>query len=356
MAGKIAIADDIDVNRDLIEDILSSEEYEIVKLPGGSETIDFLKKVRNVSCLLLDLVMPGVNGYDVLDFMKEKDLFARIPVIIISGETKVEVEKRCFEYDILDYIKKPFDATIVRRRVMNAVELYEYRNKLEERISKQTDAIKKQYKLLMLQADKLKKNNTKLIDVLGTIVENRRYDNDKHIERVKNVCLILGKALMAYPEYELTEEKVNIIANASALHDIGKISISDSVLLKAGKLTEEELDYVKSHTTKGCEILNKIKNAWDKDYAKISHDICRWHHERYDGKGYPDGLLGNDIPICAQIVSIADVYDSLISEKVYKEAYSIKDSYKMIVNGECGSFNPRIIKAFTENFEEIKTL
>ena len=185
------------------------------------------------------------------------------------------------------------------------------------------------------------------MDVLGTVVEYRNLESGEHIKRVKEFTNILAeKAAEKYPEYGLTPEKIAVIVAASPLHDIGKIAIKDSVLLKPGRLTDEEFEYMKSHTIRGCELLDSIKEDWNDDTMKYAYEICRHHHERYDGKGYPDGLVGDEIPICAQLVSVADVYDALVNERCYKDAFSKEDAYRMIITGECGVFSPKLMESF----------
>lgn len=226
---------------------------------------------------------------------------------------------------------------------------------LEEKVEKQSEMMKRQYKLLLQQAEKLRESNIRIIEILGTVVECRNLESGEHIKRVKGFTKILAESLMReYPEYKLTPQCVEIISATSALHDIGKISISDSILLKPGKLTDEEYEYMKSHTTRGCEILENIKDVWDEKFHETGYKICRYHHERYDGSGYPDGLAGDDIPIEAQIVSVADVYDALISERVYKEAYAPEEAYRMIITGECGVFSPKLLECFKKVKKEFE--
>ena len=205
---------------------------------------------------------------------------------------------------------------------------------------------------------KLRENNQQIIDMLGTVVEYRNLESGEHIKRVKGYTGILAEcAMKEYPEYGLTEEKIHTIVAASSLHDIGKITIPDSILLKPGRLTEDEYEYMKSHTIRGCELLDEIDQEWEPDYKKVSYEICRHHHERYDGKGYPDGLKGEEIPISAQLVSVADVYDALVNERCYKDAYSPDEAYRMIINGECGVFSPKLMEVFRKvrrDFEEMK--
>ena len=301
--------------------------------------------------------MPDGDGFAVLEIMKKRNWLEKMPVLIISGENSLETEKKCFSYGISDFIHKPFDNTLVRHRVKNVTELFMYKNQLEQRVEKQTETLRKQYRILQIQAEKLKLNNVRIIDILGTVVEGRDLESGGHIFRVKNYTEALGRQLMEdYPEYGLDEKQMAVIASASALHDIGKIAIPDNILLKPAKLTDAEYEYMKSHTTRGCEILENIEGAWDKDYAKASYDICRHHHERYDGRGYPDGLKGDDIPISAQIVSIADVYDALINERVYKSAYTKEEAFHMIVTGECGIFSPKLLECYRKVRRQFETL
>lgn len=239
--------------------------------------------------------------------------------------------------------------------VVDDVELN--RDILEEKVQAQTETLRKQYKVLQLQAERLHQSNEKIIDILGTVVEYRNLESGEHINRVKGFTKILAAKLMEeYPEYGLTPVSVDMISSASALHDIGKIAIPDHILLKPGRLTAEEFEYMKSHTTRGCDILKSIEGVWDDSYGKLSYEICRHHHERYDGKGYPDSLKGEEIPIAAQIVSVADVYDALVTERVYKSAYSKDEAFHMIINGECGMFSPKLLECFRHVRKDFEAL
>lgn len=357
MRDKVLIVDDAELNREMLEAILE-EDYSILKAGNGKEALKLLgRNLKEVAVVLLDLIMPEMNGFEVMDFMKAKGWMEKIPILIISGETAIETERKCFEYGVSDFIRKPFDNTLVRRRVTNIIKLFQYQNGLEDKVRKQTQILRKQNELLKLQAEKLKKSNEKIIDVFGTVVEYRNMESGEHIKRVKGFTQILARELMReYPEYGLTEEKIEIITIASSLHDVGKIAIPDSILLKPGKLTKKEYEYMKSHTTRGSELLDAIKDIWDVQYQKVAYEICRHHHERYDGKGYPDGLAGEDIPISAQIVSIADVYDALVNERVYKKALSKDEAFHMIINGECGIFSPKLLECLRnvkKQYEEL---
>lgn len=356
MRNKILIVDDSFINRELLTEMLE-DEYEVITCENGQQALELMEKNYNeLAIILLDLVMPVLDGVGLLKAIQNKPIMKDIPILVISGETNVETEIKCFDYGVFDFIKKPFDNRLVKKRIKNAVDLYMYKNNLEERVAEQTSVISEQYNLLKQQADKLAKSNVSIIEILGTIVEYRNLESGEHIQRVKSYTRILGEQLMEdYPEYKLTSQQLNVIVSASALHDVGKIAIPDSILLKPGRLTKEEFEYMKEHTTKGCEIINNIRGVWSEEYAKASYEICRYHHERYDGRGYPDGLLGENIPISAQLVAVADVYDALVNERVYKSAFSADKAFNMIINGECGTFSPKLMDCFIKSRNKFET-
>ena len=347
MKRKILIVDDAQMNSEILGEILG-EEYEIMEADNGRDALDIIsKRQKEIAAVLLDLIMPEMDGFQVLQKMNEKKLIDKIPVLVISGENSVQNEKKCFEMGVADFIGKPFNAILVTKRVQNVVNHYIYKNHLEEKVLEQTTVLRKAYQTLMNQAEKLEKRNQDIIDMLGTIVEYRSLESGEHIQRVKGYTKILAETFsMMYPEYGLTKEKIDRIVAASSLHDIGKIAIPDSILLKPGKLTKDEFEYMKSHTLRGCEILDAMKGDWNADAQAVSYEIVRSHHERYDGKGYPDGLKGDEIPLSAQLVSVADVYDALTSERCYKDKCSTEEAFRMIVNGECGVFSPKMMEAF----------
>lgn len=360
MRNKVLIVDDMEINRDILESILE-DKYEVLQAENGGMALDIMKEYHEkVVAILLDLIMPKMDGFAVLGALKEQELIGKIPVLIISVETSPEVEKRCFECGVSDFIHKPFDHGLVRKRVDNIVELFLYREELESKVEKQTKKIQEQYEILQAQAEKLKESNVRIIEILGTVVEERSLESGEHIKRVKEFTRIFANKLKdLYPEYGLDDEKVEKISLASVLHDVGKISIPDSILLKPGRLTPDEFECMKTHTTKGCDVLRGIKGVWDDTFGELCYDICRYHHERYDGRGYPDGLLGDKIPIAAQLVSIADVYDALVSKRIYKKAYSKEEAYRMILNKECGVFSPKLLDCFKhtrKEFEEMADL
>lgn len=357
MKNKVLIVDDAELNREILKEILK-DEYDVVEAEGGQQAIEVLEEQHDEFCVvLLDLIMPEVDGFAVLEVMKENRWIERTPVLIISVESAVETETMCFDYGISDFIRKPFDHTLVRKRVDNVVKLFQYQNELEETVERQTATLRKQYHLLQTQAEKIHRRNESIIDILGTVVEYRNLESGEHIKRVKGFTEILAReAMKCFPEYGLTEELIDAIVATSSLHDIGKIVISDSILLKPGKLTAEEFATMKSHTTRGSEILMNIQDIWGDEYQKVGYEICRYHHERYDGKGYPDRLKGEEIPVSAQLVSIADVYDALVSERVYKKAYPKDEAFRMIMEGECGVFSPKLLECFEHTKAEMEAL
>ena len=355
--GKILIVDDINTNRMILADMLE-EEFETEQAAGGMSALKILKERREeFQLVLLDLIMPEIDGFAVLEVMKRQNWLHKLPVIVISGENSIEAEERSLTLGASDFIQKPFSRGIVIRRVKNILDLYGYRYALEQKVEEQTKKLKKQYLQLQKLVGHIRQNNEKIIDVLGMVVEYRDIESGEHVRRVKEYTSVLAKEAMSeYPEYGLTDELVHQIASASVLHDIGKIAIPDHILLKRGKLTEDEYEYMKTHAAKGSELLPLMNGAWDKDFGRICYEICRHHHEKYDGKGYPDGLKGEEIPLSAQLVSIADVYDALVSERVYKEAYSPDQAFHMIISGECGMFSPKLLECFRNVKKEFEMI
>lgn len=357
MDKKVLIVDDSEINRDILDEIVSGE-YGTLQAVNGQEAVEILdENIDEIAAVLLDLYMPVMDGFEVLKVMNVRKWIGKIPVLVISSETSVEIERKCFKQGISDFIHKPFDYELITKRLDNVVNLYELRNRLEEIVDKQTIAIKKQYKLLVYQAEKMKRTNDKIVEVLGSVVECRDYQDDTHVKHVRAFTRILANRMMImYPEYKITEELVKSYELASVLHDIGKISIPDSILLKPAKLNEDEKELMKSHTLRGCEMIESFGDAMESDVEDIMYNVCRNHHERYDGSGYPDGLKGEDIPIEAQIVSIADAYDELISERIYKNASSKEEAFEMIMTGECGFFSPKLLECFRLSRTEIEEI
>lgn len=336
---QILIVDDLEVNRVILSDVFV-DEYEILEASNGNEAIYQLENNHNIVLILLDVVMPELNGFGVLEYMKEKDLLDRIPVILITGETIINSDDQAYSFGVADVMHKPFYPHIVKRRGKNIIELYQSKKRMEERLKEQEKAIRDQEK-------QIRDNNEFMIDALSSVVEFRNLETGEHIRRIKYFTRIMLKYLMKYfPKYGLTQEQVDEIARAAALHDIGKIGIPDAILLKPGRLTPEEFEIMKTHTTIGCDVLEKFKERQSGEFYQYCYEICRYHHERWDGNGYPDHLKGEEIPISAHIVAIADVYDALVSPRVYKSPYANNIAYDMIMNGECGQFSPDVLECF----------
>lgn len=335
----ILIADDEEINREILKAIFE-EQYMILEAADGAAAMDIIRENEDTLVMVfLDLLMPKKSGLDVLDFMAERGYISRIPVIMITGEATAETDVRAYEYGVSDIIYKPFATKVVMRRTMNIIELFSQRKDIERKLEKRTRQLRESKK-------KLEKSNEFLINALSSVVEFRSLESGEHIHRVKYFTKILLKNLRKfYPEYGITDEQAELIVNASALHDLGKIAIPDSILLKPGRLTAEEFEEMKKHTVYGGELLEQFKQE-ETEFYRYCYDICRYHHERYDGNGYPDKLAGEDIPIWAQIVSIADVYDALVSKRVYKAPYAKEEAVRMIEDGECGVFSPKILESF----------
>ncbi len=344
----ILVVDDNEINRGILGEIFKSQ-YDILEAGNGTEAMKMIEAHEDkLAAILLDIVMPAMDGYAVLEAMAQKDnLNDKIPVLMITADTSTEAERTSYQKGAADVIHKPFDPVIVDRRVSRTIELYDHKNNLEEKVDDQTRVLKKQFVYLQKQEEKLRNSNERVIDIIANIVEFRSMESGYHLKRVKGFVRILALVAMNnYPELKLNPRLIDIITQASAMHDIGKISVPDSILLKPGRLTNEEFEVMKSHTTRGCEVIELLKDVQDKEYYEMCLDICRHHHERYDGRGYPDGLKGKENSIGAQLTALADVYDALVSDRVYKAAYPLDKAYEMIKNGECGVFSPSLMACF----------
>ena len=336
---KILIVDDEEVNRAILNMMFESD-YEVLEATDGKYAVENIENNKDLALILLDVVMPVMDGFSVLEYMKDNQLLEKIPVILITSMTPEESEEKAYQYNIADVMHKPFEPNVVIRRAKNIIELYQNKHNMELRLKEQEKTIREQER-------KIQDNNEFMIDALSTVVEFRNVETGDHVRRIKYFTRILLKYLMKYfPKYNITPSQMDQIARASALHDIGKIGIPDAILLKPGKLTPEEFEIMKTHTTIGCGILESFKSSYSDEFYQYCYEIRRYHHERWDGKGYPDHLVGEAIPISAQIVSIADVYEALVSDRVYKSAYSNSAAYQMILNGECGQFSPDVIECF----------
>lgn len=333
---KILIVDDSEMNRALLVDILE-EQYDVVEADNGVEAITLLSKQRtDFSLLLLDIMMPQMNGFEVLACINKYHWNDTFAVIMISADDSPANIKRAYDLGAFDYISRPFDPTIVQRRISNTMFLYARQQHLE--------------KIIAEQFHEQEKNNKLMISILSHIVEFRNGESGLHILHVNTITKFLLKQLVQLTDqYPLSKADISLISTASALHDIGKISISDAILNKPGRLTAEEFEVMKTHPAVGAHMLLDLPiEQQEAPLVKVASEICRWHHERYDGNGYPDGLKGEEIPIAAQVVALADVYDALTSERCYKKAYSHEEALKMILEGQCGAFNPTLLLCLQE--------
>ena len=332
---KILIVDDSEMNRFILTQMLCSD-YEILEAGDGLTAVKILEEhLYDISLVLLDLIMPGLDGFGVLDKMNEQNWIDDIPVIIISSDRSPVAVERAYELRAADFISRPFDAAIVRHRVVNTILFYAKQKKLVSLVERQVYEKERQSGLM--------------IDILSHIVEFRNGESGLHVVHIRALTEILLKRLAKKTtKYRLSHKDITLISTASALHDIGKIVIPEEILNKPGRLTDEEFAIMKTHSQKGAEMLCGVSHLGRELLLDYARDIARWHHERYDGRGYPDGLVGDDIPICAQVTALADVYDALTSERIYKKAYTHEKAIEMIQNGECGTFNPLLLECLME--------
>ena len=338
---QLLVVDDSEMNREILKEILG-KEYQILEACDGEEALKMLEQYgTEISLVLLDIIMPKMDGFEVLAYMNRDKWIEDIPVIMISSEGSESYIRRAYELGASDYISRPFDTKVVYQRVINMIKLYA-----------------KQRRLIHLVTDQIyekEKNNRMMTGILSQIVEFRNGESGLHVLHINILTqLLLEKLTRKSENYVLSWSQHYMIATASALHDIGKIGIDEKILNKPGKLTKEEFEAMKQHTIIGARMLDRLEMYHDEEMMKYAYEICRWHHERYDGKGYPDGLKGEEIPISAQVVSLADVYDALVSDRVYKKAYSHEKAMEMILNGECGMFNPLLLECLVEIQDKVR--
>ena len=338
---RILVVDDSEMNREILCDMLKGD-YEIIEATNGQECVSLIEQYgKEISLVLLDIVMPVMDGFEILMYMNRNHWIEDVPVIMISSEESENYIRKAFKFGVSDYISRPFDSKVVYQRVFNTIKLYA-----------------KQRRLISMVSDQMhekEKNNQMMVEVLSQIMEFRNGESGLHVVHINTLTRLLLERLVENTDaYNLTPDDCYLISTASAFHDIGKVGIDESILNKPGKLTEEEFETMKKHTLIGASMLDKLEHYKDEKMIKIAYQICRWHHERYDGKGYPDGLTGEQIPIAAQVVSVADVYDALVGKRVYKDAYSHEQAMKMILNGECGAFNPLLMEVLVEIRDKIK--
>lgn len=337
----ILIVDDSALNRMVLIEILGKENYTFLEAENGQQAVELLDCHPEVDLLLLDITMPEIDGFGVLEIMNQYHWIEETPVIMISAEDAYSFIERAYDLGASDYITRPFDARVVCRRVSNTLMLYAKQKRLVQMVAEQV-------------YEKEKVSNT-MISILSHIVEFRNNESGLHVVHIRTITeLLLRRLRKKTDRYPLTEADISLISTASALHDIGKINIPEQILNKPGRLTKEEFEIVKTHSAVGEHMLRQIPFNQNEPLVKIAREICRWHHERWDGRGYPDGLKGDEIPISAQVVSLADVYDALTSERCYKAAFDHETALNMIVNGECGAFNPLLLECLMDGADQIK--
>ena len=339
--SQILLVDDSAMNRMLLKEILGGD-YSILEAENGQECLEKMQaEAGNIALVLLDINMPVMDGFEVLKAMNANHTIEDIPVIMISSDDSDAAIRKSYELGASDYVNRPFDARIVYRRVTNTIKLYAKQRRLVQMVSDQIRA---------------RENNTDmLVGVLSHIVEFRNGESGAHVRHIRIITeLLLHRLLEISSQYPITAEQQDNIPLASALHDIGKIGIDEKILNKPGRLTPEEFEVVKTHSMLGAEMLHQLEDFNEQPLLQTAYEITRWHHERWDGRGYPDGLKGDEIPISAQLVALADVYDALTSERCYKKAFSHEKAVQMILNGECGAFNPLLLQCLTDVQTDLK--
>ena len=331
---KILIVDDAEFNREILKEFLG-EAYSYLEAENGIQAIRILEENPEIDLMLLDVNMPQMNGFEVLEWMNQLHWIDETPVIMISSEGSVDAMRKAYEMGITDYITRPFDSVIVKKRVQNTLELYANQKRL--------------INVVVDQVYEKEENSSIMIGILSNVLGFRNSESSEHILHIRTATeMMLRKLVKTTDVYHLTETDIAMITTASSLHDIGKIGIPEGILNKPGRLTDEEFKIMKTHSEIGASLIRDMNFSESKPLVHTAWEICRWHHERWDGKGYPDGLKGEEIPISAQVVSIVDVYDALTSERCYKKAFDHDTAVKMILEGQCGQFNPILLKCLKE--------
>lgn len=344
MRNTILIVDDMASSRALLRGIFEGE-YDLLEAENGMQAMDLLESMRErISAVLLDLVMPEKDGVQVLEEMAQLDMLQEIPVLVISGAFHGVQEEHLLEMGASDIILKPFNPYVIHNKVRNILELYRHKQHLQNMVRDQAEA--------------LRRTHDQMVDTLSAIIEYRSLETGQHNLRIRYYTKLLLEELSTnYPEYNLNEDNIRLMASASVLHDIGKIAIPDEILNKPGRLTPEEYEVMKGHSAIGAQLARRLKNIGNnEEYVRYAYNICRHHHERWNGKGYPDGLRGDNIPVCAQAAGLADVYDALVTPRAYKGPVSHERAVNMIINGECGQFSPKLINCFFHLQKQFKDL
>lgn len=333
--SRILIVDDSGMNRMMLSELLE-DRYDILEASNGAEALSLIRQnLSSLDLVLLDIVMPELDGFGVLANMKKRRWLEVIPVIMISSEGDSASIERAFNLGASDYIQRPYKGFLIHRRIINILGLFQRQRRLMGLVEE--------------QVYENEKNSRMMIDVLGHIVEFRNGESGMHIHHIQVITKLLLHHLVEMTDaYSLSESDIAMYSTASALHDIGKISIDGDILNKPGRLTPEEFEIIKTHALIGAEMLEQLPFYSDNPLIHAAYEICRWHHERYDGRGYPDGLKGEEIPISAQVTALADVYDALTSVRCYKAAIPHEKAMEMILDGQCGAFNPLLLQCLKD--------
>ena len=337
----VLIVDDSEMNREILREMLK-DDYDILEAASGEDGLEVIRQHGElISLVLLDIMMPGINGFEVLSQMSRDGIIDDIPVIMISSEDKQEAVLNAYELGASDYISRPFDIRVVRHRVSNIMHLYAKQRRLSS--------------LLSQQFYERERESRMLVDIMASSMELRNGESGLHVLHIRNLTeILLERLVQKTDKYELTGARRSTIAMASTLHDIGKMAIPDAILNKPGRLTAEEFEAMKTHAAIGAQMLENLNQYKDDALMQTAKAICHYHHERWDGRGYPEGLKGDQIPIEAQVVSVADVYDALTSERVYKKAIPHEKAMRMIADGECGAFNPLLMECLVDVGDRIR--
>ena len=343
----ILIVDDNEINRMILSETFRDQD-KILEAENGKEALDLIRREPGgISAILLDIVMPEMDGLELLEILYKDGLTESIPVFLITADSSEQNTQRGYQLGAMDIIEKPIVPYFVKKRVGSVVELFHARKRL-------SNTVHKQHQRLLAQEMEIYELNNAIIETLSTAIEFRSGESGAHVKRIRELTgLFLRRLMEIRPEkYQFSEDEIEMISLASIMHDVGKIAIPDHILNKPGKLTKEEFEVMKQHTLKGCDLLCQIPKYHQNPLYQYAYDICRHHHERWDGKGYPDALKGDETTIWSQVVALADVYDALTNERVYKPAYSAEKAASMIVGGECGCFYPELLECLTFNLKD----
>ncbi len=345
----ILIVDDMEINRAILSQIFA-DRNQILEGENGLEAVQILEECReHIAAVLLDILMPVMDGFQVMEKMKDMGLMEKIPVFLITADSSEESMRRGYQLGAMDIIEKPIVPYFVRRRVESIMELFAARERLSHVVELQGQKLRRQEQEIL-------NLNYSIIESLSTAIEFRSGESGEHVKRIRRLTRLLLEALgrTGKKEYAFSDREIQEISQASIMHDVGKIAISDLILNKPGRLTDEEFEIMKSHTVMGCQVLEQIPQYKNNRLYQYAYDICRHHHERWDGKGYPDGLKGREITVWSQVVSVADVFDALTNKRVYKPAIPVPEAMDMIFTGQCGAFNPELLEALEKILPQIE--